>query len=103
KLGYTTVRSRHGDGYYGWPEAAPFDAIIVTAAGPHIPPPLVRQVKPGGRMILPVGPRFATQDLILVTKDERGKVRTKSLYPVSFVPLTGSLGRKPGAEKAGQD
>ena len=92
ELGYKTIKSRHGDGYYGWKEAAPFDAIIVTAAAPHIPPPLVKQLKPGGRMILPVGPRHATQDLILLTKDLKGKTRTRSLYPVRFVPLTGSLG-----------
>jgi protein-L-isoaspartate(D-aspartate) O-methyltransferase len=91
RLGYTTVKARHGDGYFGWPEAAPFDAIMVTAAAPHVPPPLVRQLKPGGRLILPVGRPFATQDLVLVTKDQDGKVRTKSLYAVSFVPLTGAL------------
>jgi protein-L-isoaspartate(D-aspartate) O-methyltransferase len=90
-LGYTTVRARQGDGYFGWAEAAPFDAIMVTAAAPRVPPPLVGQLKPGGRLILPVGRPFATQDLMLVTKDEKGEVRTKSLYPVSFVPLTGSL------------
>ena len=94
RLGYTTVKTRAGDGYYGWKEMAPFDAVIVTAAAPHIPPPLVKQLKKGGRMILPVGPSFGTQDLRLVTKDEEGKVRTKSLYAVRFVPLTGSLGRK---------
>ena len=90
-LGYTTVHARQGDGYFGWAEAAPFDAIMVTAAAPRVPPPLVRQLKPGGRLILPVGRPFATQDLMLVTKDEKGEVRTKSLYPVSFVPLTGTL------------
>ncbi len=90
-LGYTTVQARQGDGYFGWAEAAPFDAIMVTAAAPRVPPPLVRQLKPGGRLILPVGRPFATQDLMLVTKDEKGEVRTRSLYPVSFVPLTGTL------------
>ena len=94
RLGYTTVKSRHGDGYYGWKEAGPFDAIIVTAAAPHVPPPLVEQLKPGGRMVLPVGARFATHDLRLVTKDEKGRVRSRSLYSVRFVPLTGSLGKK---------
>ena len=91
-LGYSTVRARQGDGYFGWAEAAPFDAIMVTAAAPRVPPPLVRQLKPGGRLIVPVGRPFATPgDLMLVTKDEKGEVRTKSLFPVSFVPLTGTL------------
>jgi protein-L-isoaspartate(D-aspartate) O-methyltransferase len=96
KLGYDTVELHHGDGYYGWPEkgVAPFDAIMVTAAVPHVPPPLVKQLKKGGRMILPVGDPFAVQDLRLVTKDDKGRVRTKSLYAVRFVPLTGSLGKK---------
>ena len=94
ELGYTTVTVRQGDGYHGWPEEAPFDAIIVTAAAPHVPPPLVRQLKPGGRLVIPVGPPFQRQDLVLVEKDEDGRVRTRSLYGVAFVPLTGSLGRK---------
>jgi protein-L-isoaspartate(D-aspartate) O-methyltransferase len=93
-LGYGTVATRTGDGYHGWPEEAPFDAILVTAAAPHVPPPLVRQLKPGGRLVLPVGPPFQRQDLVLVTKDEGGKVSTRSLYSVAFVPLTGSLGRE---------
>jgi protein-L-isoaspartate(D-aspartate) O-methyltransferase len=93
-LGFARVKSLCGDGYYGWPEEAPFDAILVTAAVPHVPPPLVRQLKPGGRLILPVGPPFGTQDLVLVTKGEDGTVRTKSLYAVRFVPLTGSLGAR---------
>jgi len=90
-LGYATVRAKCADGYFGWAEHGPFDAILVTAAAPHVPPPLVRQLKPGGRLILPVGQPFATQDLVLVTKDADGRVRTKSLYPVRFVPLTGAL------------
>ena len=92
--GYATVKTRHGDGYWGWPEEAPFDAIIVTAAAPHVPPPLVKQLKPGGRLVIPVGPQFARQDLVLVTKDEAGKITTRSLYGVAFVPLTGSLGKQ---------
>lgn len=87
-LGYTVVDVRHGDGYYGWPEKAPFDGIVVTAAAGEIPPPLVRQLKPGGRMVIPVGPVFGTQSLMLVQKDKTGTVRTKSLMPVRFVPLT---------------
>jgi protein-L-isoaspartate(D-aspartate) O-methyltransferase len=103
RLGYKTVRARHGDGYYGWPEAAPFDAIIVTAAAPHVPPPLVKQLKKGGRMILPVGAPFAVQDLRLVRKDKEGRVRTRSLYAVRFVPLTGSLGKKAKRKKDKKD
>ena len=87
ELGYENVATRWGDGYDGWPEHAPFDAIIGTAAASHIPPPLVAQLKPGGRMIIPVGAKFMTQHLVLVEKDETGKVRTKQLLPVRFVPL----------------
>jgi protein-L-isoaspartate(D-aspartate) O-methyltransferase len=92
--GYTTVMTRTGDGYHGWPEEAPFDAIVVTAASPHVPPPLVRQLRAGGRLVIPVGPAFAQQDLVVVTKGEDGRVRTRSLVAVSFVPLTGSLGEE---------
>jgi len=87
--GYQEVHTRVGDGYEGWPEKAPFDAIIVTAAGSHIPPPLVRQLKPGGRMVIPVGGRFMVQQLVLVTKDAEGEVSTRSILPVRFVPITG--------------
>ena len=80
---------RHGDGYHGWPEHSPFDAIIVTAAASHIPQPLVRQLKPGGRMVIPVGPPFMAQNLMLVEKDTREQVHTRTLVPVQFVPLTG--------------
>ncbi|MES9966175.1 MAG: protein-L-isoaspartate(D-aspartate) O-methyltransferase [Sedimenticola sp.] len=84
-----TARVRTGDGYHGWETFAPFDAIMVTAAGDHIPLPLIRQLKPGGRMILPVGGRFLTQQLILVTKQQDGTIETRDILPVSFVPLTG--------------
>ena len=84
------VVTKVGDGYFGWETKAPFDAIIVTAAGDHIPPPLIRQLKPGGRMVLPVGGRYFTQQLVLVTRDAAGTVSTRELLPVSFVPLTGS-------------
>jgi protein-L-isoaspartate(D-aspartate) O-methyltransferase len=87
-LGYRNVTTRHADGYNGWKEHAPFDAIIVTAAATHIPPPLIQQLKPGGRMIIPVGGPFATQSLMLVEKTAAGKVRTRSVLPVQFVPLT---------------
>ena len=88
RLGYTQVETRVGDGYYGWQEQAPFDAIIVTAAADHVPPPLIQQLKPGGRMLIPVGSRFMTQQLILVTKGDDG-ITTRLLLPVRFVPLTG--------------
>jgi protein-L-isoaspartate(D-aspartate) O-methyltransferase len=87
RLGYGNVVVRHGDGYFGWPEAAPFDAIIVTAAAGHVPPPLLEQLRPGGRMILPVGHVHGVQTLVLVEKDADGTVRTETLLPVRFVPL----------------
>jgi protein-L-isoaspartate(D-aspartate) O-methyltransferase len=88
-LGYDRVSVRHGDGYYGWPEQAPFDAVIVTAAASHIPPPLVDQLRPGGRMVIPVGSRFFTQHLMLVDKQLDGTPTVRQLLPVRFVPLTG--------------
>jgi protein-L-isoaspartate(D-aspartate) O-methyltransferase len=88
-LGYKHVGIRVGDGYYGWEEHAPFDAILVTAAASHIPPPLVRQLKPGGRMVIPVGTHFLTQYLMLVNKAQDGSVSTQQILPVRFVPLTG--------------
>jgi protein-L-isoaspartate(D-aspartate) O-methyltransferase len=87
RAGYDHVRVRHGDGYHGWPEMAPFDAIVVTAAADHIPPPLLAQLKDGGRMVIPVGSPFLTQTLMLVTR-EGDDIRTRSLVPVRFVPLT---------------
>jgi protein-L-isoaspartate(D-aspartate) O-methyltransferase len=87
--GHANVKTRVGDGYFGWEDAAPFDAIIVTAASDHIPPPLIRQLKPGGRMLIPVGSRYVTQNLVLVTRDAQGAVRTREVSPVHFVPLTG--------------
>ncbi len=89
RLGYDNVVVRHGDGYYGWEEHDPFDAIVVTAAASHVPPPLIAQLRNGGRMIIPVGTRFLVQELLLVVKDETGSVTTKQLLPVRFVPLTG--------------
>ena len=90
RLGYDSVATRIGDGYYGWPEAAPFDGIVVTAAASHVPPPLVSQLAAGGRMVIPVGQPFMVQQLVLVTKDAAGSVRTRQLLPVRFVPLTGA-------------
>ncbi len=89
QLGYDNVETRIGDGYYGWPEQGPFDAIVVTAAASHIPPPLVQQIKPGGIMLIPVGNRFQVQQLTLVMKDAEGGVITRQVLPVRFVPLTG--------------
>ncbi|OQY97315.1 MAG: protein-L-isoaspartate O-methyltransferase, partial [Candidatus Brocadia sp. UTAMX2] len=86
-LGYNNVEVMIGDGYKGWPEHAPFDAIIVTAAAEHIPQPLIDQLKPGGRMVIPVGGVYAVQDLMLITKDASSKVVKESVIPVRFVPL----------------
>jgi protein-L-isoaspartate(D-aspartate) O-methyltransferase len=88
-LGYANVHVKAGDGHYGWPEAGPFDAIIGTAAAEQIPPALIAQLKAGGRMILPVVGELGLQYLILVRKDERGKVRQERVMPVVFVPMTG--------------
>ncbi len=88
RLGYHNVFCRRSDGYNGWAGAGPFDAIIVTAAASHIPPPLVQQLKPGGTMIIPVGDSFTTQYLLLVRKTAGGKITTRQLLPVVFVPLT---------------
>lgn len=87
--GYHKVQTRIGDGYYGWESQAPFDGIVVTAVASHIPPPLIKQLKPGGRMVIPVGAPFMTQYLQLVTKGNDGTIRTQQILPVSFVPLTG--------------
>jgi protein-L-isoaspartate(D-aspartate) O-methyltransferase len=89
RLGYGNVEARFADGYYGWPEKGPFDAIIVTAAVNHIPPPLVEQLAPGGRLVLPVGERFAVQHLLLLHKLDEERVTIKQILPVRFVPLTG--------------
>jgi len=89
RLGYDNVTTKVGDGYYGWEEYAPFDAIIVTAAASHIPPPLIKQLKPGGRMVVPVGSRFMTQQLLVVDKGDDQKVVSRQVLPVVFVPVTG--------------
>ncbi len=85
-LNYKNIHINSGDGYYGWKEQAPFDAIIVTAAAEHIPPPLIEQLKEGGRMIIPVGTPFMVQQLMLVEK-KNGKIKTSSMMPVRFVPF----------------
>ena len=88
-LGYTTVGARIADGYYGWEEQAPFDGIIVTCAAGHIPPLLLAQLAPGGRMVIPVGPVYDVQYLVVVTKDQDSTLRSEALLPVRFVPMTG--------------
>ncbi len=90
RLGYENVTVRTGDGYFGWEEEAPFDGIIVTAAASHIPPPLLDQLRPGARMVIPVGPPFQVQTLMLVRKGLDGKIVQRSLMPVRFVPFTRS-------------
>ena len=92
RLGYDNVEVRFADGYYGWPEKAPFDAIIVTAAVNHVPPPLVEQLRPGGRLVVPVGERFAVQHLLLVHKIDAERIEIRQILPVRFVPLTGGHG-----------
>ena len=90
ELDYQNIHTRIADGYFGWEEAGPFDAILVTAAASHVPPPLVKQLKKGGRMVIPVGSRFMTQQLLFVEKGMDGKVTTRQVLPVFFVPLTGT-------------
>jgi protein-L-isoaspartate(D-aspartate) O-methyltransferase len=87
RLGYSDVRVRHGDGYAGWPEAAPFDAVVVTAGADSIPPALIEQLAPGGRLIMPVGDPYLDQQLVLVEKDSTGRIASRGLLPVRFVPL----------------
>jgi protein-L-isoaspartate(D-aspartate) O-methyltransferase len=87
RLGYTNVRVREGDGYLGWPEHAPFDSILVTAGAAEVPMPLVEQLRPGGRMIIPVGDTTSVQILQIVEKDGQGNVRIRDTIPVRFVPL----------------
>jgi protein-L-isoaspartate(D-aspartate) O-methyltransferase len=87
--GYTSVRVRQGDGYHGWPGAGPFDAIIVTCAAGHLPPPLWEQLKPGGRFVIPIGGPYSVQRLVVAEKDVDGKRKTRSVMDVRFVPMTG--------------
>ena len=93
ELGYTNVHTRHGDGYNGWPEAAPFDAIVLTAAPPSVPQPLLDQLKMGGKMVLPLGREF--QDLVVLTKTDAGITRSQ-VSPVRFVPMTGRIQKLAG-------
>jgi protein-L-isoaspartate(D-aspartate) O-methyltransferase len=87
-LGYRNIEVRAGDGYKGWPEAAPFDSIIVTAGAPELPQPLVAQLKPGGRIVIPVGPEGGIQELIVIAKRPDGSLDRRVVIPVRFVPLT---------------
>ena len=86
--GYTEVKTRSGDGYLGWEEHGPFDAIIVTCAAGRLPPPLWKQLKPGGHIVVPIGSPHEVQRLVLLTKTKQGKRRSTTLGPVRFVPLT---------------
>lgn len=95
RLGYRNVTVRAGDGYRGWPEEAPFDVILVTAAPEEIPPALLDQLKPGGRLVIPVGPADAVQELVLVEKNAAGKISQRAILPVRFVPM--KRGRGNGA------
>jgi protein-L-isoaspartate(D-aspartate) O-methyltransferase len=92
RLGYKNVHVRRADGYLGWPEQAPFDAIVVTAGADHIPPPLVEQLKPSGRMVIPVGEPHGEQSLLLVQTGPSGEVITRNVTAVLFVPLTRETG-----------
>ncbi len=89
RLGYDNVATRLGDGYFGWVENAPYDAIVVTAAASHVPRPLIEQLRPGGRMVIPVGDRFMTQQLLLIEKTADEELITRQIAAVRFVPLTG--------------
>lgn len=93
ELGYRNVRVRYGDGYFGWDEAAPFDAIIVTAAANHIPPPLIKQLKDGGRLILPLGSTVYSQTMTLVTRNG-DRLNVEQLGGVAFVPMTGEAQKR---------
>ncbi len=90
RLGFDNVEVRAGNGHYGWPEHAPYDSIIVTAAAPSVPDALIAQLKPGGTLAIPVGNRYTGQDLKVLRKDEEGCIVERSVLPVVFVPLTGS-------------
>jgi len=89
QLGYLNVTVHTGDGHAGWPEHAPFDGIIVTAAAPYIPQPLIEQLRTGGHLVIPVGVHYGYQELMVVTKTADGKIETRNVMGVSFVPLTG--------------
>lgn len=89
KLAYENIEVKVADGYYGWQEHAPFDIIIITCAVDHIPPPLMKQLRPGGKLVIPIGSPFTVQDLILAKKSEKGEFTTEHIFPVRFVPMLG--------------
>jgi protein-L-isoaspartate(D-aspartate) O-methyltransferase len=88
ELGYANILIKSGDGYHGWPEYSPFDRIIITAASATIPEPLIQQLKPEGRLVIPIGDRIHGQELTLVTKDKAGRLTSRNILPVIFVPFT---------------
>lgn len=88
RLGYTNVEVGSGDAYHGWPESAPFDGILVTAAAPHVPRPLLQQMRPGARLVIPIGPPYGRQDLVLISKNAQDEISQQSILGVAFVPLT---------------
>jgi len=92
RLGYDNVEVKAGDGALGWPDRAPFDAILVTAAAPTVPPALIEQLKPGGRLVVPVGRQHEAQTLTVIDKDHDGRISERAILPVAFVPLTGERG-----------
>ena len=93
-LGYRSIRAKIGDGYQGWPEHAPFDSIMVTAAARDVPAPLVEQLKPGGRLVIPVGAQHGAQTLFLIEKRADGTTQQRPILGVRFVPLTDKAGRQ---------
>ncbi|MGD8450212.1 MAG: protein-L-isoaspartate(D-aspartate) O-methyltransferase [Phycisphaerae bacterium] len=95
RLDYQTIQLREGDGYDGWSEEAPFDGIIVTCAAGHVPPPLWDQLKPGGRMVIPVGGIYDTQRLLVLEKQADGSRQSRNVLPVRFVPMTGKAQQQP--------
>jgi protein-L-isoaspartate(D-aspartate) O-methyltransferase len=99
KLGYENIEAKSGNGYHGWPEHAPYDGIIVTAAADHVPEAFIEQLKPGGRLVIPVGSPYRYQELILIEKDNNGDTHTTSILGVAFVPLIGSTANTDSASK----
>lgn len=92
ELGINNIEVHHGDGYHGWPDASPYDGIIVTAYAREVPPPLLEQLKPGARMVIPVGAAYGIQELRLVEKSAQGTITYRDLLPVTFVPFTRAAG-----------